>query len=477
MKFPGTHTEPIRTALMSAGSEIMALSNSASSKNIFIGGFDLRGTFDYHAFHLALSESLRAFPEVVSRVEEASSGKGLAWVPPPPDFEPVIQREHAPDGSSCDSFEDWFMQRMVREAQTDWDILNVMPSKFFLFEVAPGHERFLSASHHASLDGWTMLGFLKTILENYHRNVTGEECMEGKRAPWATSQKDQSVSVSGGLLRHALFAFRQGAAALGAGAPALPRGKGVPGSSGEHWAKIMLSEDETELTVRAAASAGIAYVDMLSTALIRAVDLWNDVRGFPRRTALVGLPVQMRGRSGPEDAAVNFSFVLVTAKSENRDSVQHLAEAVANSRRAQFRQAADVRIARAGDALLNFFRLFPLNLRRRITHGFWRLPFAPMLISSGGVLWPTPESSGPVKRSALSGVGDLEVSEVHVMGYKHTPNTRLRLFVFTFRGRLNVLLWTADSLLSPDEARDFSDLLKTQFTTVADILRRGGDTR
>jgi hypothetical protein len=350
-----------------------------------------------------------------------------------------------------------------------------MPSKFFLFEASPVSRRFLCVSHHASLDGWALSGFLKAILETYHRIVTGRDDLAHTRVRYASTLKEEPVPVSGSALKHALFALGKGTSALEPGA--VPVGEGRLESSAEHWVKLILSPEETDLTVRAASQKPLAFVDIVSAALIRSVDVWNDEQGLPRRIAKIGVPVQMRGRHGPMDASVNISFILVTSPPEDRHCVRRLAASLAQSRETQFRLAADVRTACAGDALLNFFRLFPLNLRRRMTHGFWQLPFAPMLVSSFGVLWPLQGRPGDSKRSAFTNAGDLEVSEVHILGYKHAPKSPVRLLAFTFRGRLNVVLWTSNRLLAPHEARRFSGILRNQLITVADHLADGKGKR
>jgi hypothetical protein len=454
---------------------MMALSSFADARNIVIGGFDLEGPFDAAAFQRALCAAVHAFPEVASGVDERSGDRGLVWTPPAPDYEPELLWERPRCHTHDESFHDWFLRRIMAETPQAWDIFHVRPSKFLIFEESLARRRFMSVNHHAALDGWALCGFLKTILDNYHRLVSGEHDCRAVGAPFASTGKQSPASITGSRVQDALLALRQGASALGRAA--IPRGGGIPGASGEHWVKLVLSEEETELASRAVFHKSFSHLDIISAALIRAVDEWNDARGFPRHTARVGAPVQMRGRHGQTEASVNISFFLSTVKPQDRRDMSALVACLARSRITQMRRAADVRSARAGDALLRFFRLFPLPLRRRMVHRFWRTPFAPLLVSSFGVLWPLPESTGFVKDSACARVGGLEVSEAHILGYKHAPNNPVRVLAYTFRRRLNATLWTSNRILTPEQAKAFSQLFRQGLVKIAATLADCGDAR
>jgi hypothetical protein len=94
-----------------------------------------------------------------------------------------------------------------------------------------------------------------------------------------------------------------------------------------------------------------------------------------------------------------------------------------------------------------------------MVHAFWQLPMAPMLISSFGVMWPEVQDGRPTGRSSLTRVGGVDVTEVHVMGYKHAPWTPLRIYAYTFRSRLNLLLWVANSHFVRAESEKFINIM------------------
>jgi hypothetical protein len=83
------------------------------------------------------------------------------------------------------------------------------------------------------------------------------------------------------------------------------------------------------------------------------------------------------------------------------------------------------------------------------------------------VLWPELQNGKPTGDSFLRAMGDVEVEEVHGLGYKLASSTRLLLIAYVFRNRLNLVLAASAELFTRGEAEQFVDL-------IVDNLQRAG---
>jgi hypothetical protein len=303
-----------------------------------------------------------------------------------------------------------------------------------------------------------MCGFLKTILETYHELVTGQQAVRVGETPYASSFKGDMVDWKSGKWRDLLF-VAWNSVLTSIRKASMPKGSGDPHDPGEHCVKFVLTEAETQKLLQLAEKKGTAVVDLLAAGLCSAVDRWNAALSIPPGFIKIGLPVQMRGRFGSAETPVNISFILVTSRPADRRDPDIFARCLAESRMKQFRDLADVKAVKAGQTLAEAFRLLPLKTRQRMVHAFWQLPMAPMLISSFGVMWPEVQDGRPTGRSSLTRVGGVDVTEVHVMGYKHAPWTPLRIYAYTFRSRLNLLLWVANSHFVRAESEKFINIM------------------
>ena len=75
------------------------------------------------------------------------------------------------------------------------------------------------------------------------------------------------------------------------------------------------------------------------------------------------------------------------------------------------------------------------------------------------MLWPTLQNGRPTGETFLKKSGELDVTEVHGIGYKLASNTRLLLVVYAFRDQVNLILASSASLFTRQESEEFMDLI------------------
>ena len=61
--------------------------------------------------------------------------------------------------------------------------------------------------------------------------------------------------------------------------------------------------------------------------------------------------------------------------------------------------------------------------------------------------------------TCLTSTGDLSITEVHGVGYKLLSSTPLLLIVYSFRGRLNLVLHATGTLFTRRESDEFMDIM------------------
>ncbi len=444
--------------LVDPASEIMALSNYGDAKNIVIVGCDLEGVLDEQAMSLALAKALESFPVLLCSVKETRL-KGrpcFMWVPDPDhggqlqvaDFETL-------DGSL--SFQDSLLRNLAGSLGKDWDLIKSAPTEFRLFRHARNRHSFFLLVHHAASDIWTGTGFLRELLANYHRIMTGRPPQWAEEGAHTSAMKTSVVTPgkqnwSGMRLmaRHALNCFMD--------KPTFPRGTGDPDKDGEYYVKTVLTAEETNAIREAGAKAQAAFVDILVWGVNMAVDKWNADLNIRPGTINVSVSVQMRGRYGELDAPMGSSAIVLRFPPTRRTDPAALMGVITDNRAKQLRDLADVKALQAAEKMCGAVGCLPLSTRRRLIHGLCQGRNRPILVGSLGVLWPKVENGRFSGDSYLTRAGGLEVTEAHVKGYALAVRNPLRLLAHTFNGKLNLLLWVCRGHFTRAEATRFLNL-------------------
>jgi len=440
-------------------SELMVFSNYPEARNVMLFGFELEGPVDIGAMNLALKLSLSGFPQFVSSVKESRvSGKSrLVWRPDP-DFSPELRLSDLENSDSSVPFQHSLLRHLNQSLEKDWDLLHTVPSEFHLIRLPNKGHCLLTLVHHAAADGWTLTAFYKQLLTRYHEITTGREPGWAPDSDFASSVKKGMVKLKTRRWRDALF-FVRNALSLYFTRPTLPRGNGIPRESGVHYAKWVLTPEETDRVVANVARFKSPFIDALVGGVASAVDRWNGAQNIAPGNTVICVTVQMRGRFGEAEAATNSSSILLKLRPEERKTPEVFARAVADRRREQMDSLADVRAWQVGSSLSSAVRVLPLAARQRIVHSVCQLPLVPILIAPFGLMWPEIKDGRRTGDSYLKQSGELSLNEFHAMPYKLGYRCPLILGAHTFRKRLNLQVMASAGLFTAAEAEGFVRLI------------------
>jgi hypothetical protein len=448
-----------RSRVLNGASELMVLSNSDEAKALLMFGLDLAGPLDVEAMRRALVTASETFPQFLSTLTEIRErGKHrLMWVRQP-DLQSKLNFSEMDVSDSSVSHQNRLIGHLAASLEKEWDLLKGTSAEFHLIRHAEKHHSFFIIVHHAAADGWTILRFLKALMAAYHEIVTGKSPPWSVTTDYASSLKKQAISLKRQRLRD-LFIIARNITDSAISRPSFPERKGYSKSMGVHYAKRMLTVEETKGILQTLSGDRRPFVDLLVGGLAVAVDRWNASMGSPLRPLKICVTIQVRGRFGELGAPMNSSPIFLRFHPSERSDPAGFARVVAEKRLEETMKLADVRHFHVADTLTDALRRLPLSPRKRIIRMLSQRPIAPMLIASWGILWPEVRGGRFTKNSYLTHAGDLELTGVHALAYKPWFWCPLRLGVHTFRNRINLQLMAADRYFSSDQAESFMSLV------------------
>jgi len=227
----------------------------------------------------------------------------------------------------------------------------------------------------------------------------------------------------------------------------------------QHQIKRVLSEQESQILVRLSEGTQASLVDYLTAASHLAIDEWNRRRDIAPGTLTTSLTVNMRGRYKNLDNPNNSALLFLRSLPYERTDPDEFNRVLSTQRLRHFRSRTDYRYYESLESFNNILRILPFPARRRLASHILNKHKVSIAITLLGVLWPELRNGKPTGDTFLKVSGDLEVTEVHGLGYKLASNTRLLLVVYLFRNRLNLIMGASASLFSRQEAEGFMDLI------------------
>jgi hypothetical protein len=242
--------------------------------------------------------------------------------------------------------------------------------------------------------------------------------------------------------------------------PTLPKGSGTPQEVEVHYAKSVLTPEQTDLVTKNVSRRGSAFIDALIGGMASAVDKWNASLNMSKLGDIsICVTVQMRGRFGEAEVASNTSSFIVKVRPGARTNSEFFSRLVSERRQEELDRLADVRAWLAGCSLADAVRVLPLTARQRIVHFVCQMPLIPILIAPFGMMWPETKGGRRTGDSYLKQAGGLNLTEFHAIPYKLGYRCPLILGAYTFRKRLNLQIMASASHFTRAETERFVDLL------------------
>ncbi len=440
-------------------SEMLALTSYGYGKNIIFSALELKGNVDTEVLSQAVQLSGQDFPNFLSTIKEIKiKGRYHLFRRLRPDLSlPFFQQELVIRDAS-DELLDSILHTLRQRLDRDWDLFSELPAELHLIRVSEKHHVLCTFIHHAAGDVGNIMEFGQKLLATYHELVVGQP------PEWAS--RGLSLSSSGkkpakhkqatwrGMLRNAvrtLTGFLK--------TPALPSGAGDTRDRNQHQIKRVLSEEESQILVRLSEGTQASLVDYLTAASHLAIDEWNRRRDIAPGTLTTSLTVNMRGRYKNLDNPNNSALLFLRSLPYERTDPDEFNRVLSTQRLRHFRSRTDYRYYESLESFNNILRILPFPARRRLASHILNKHKVSIAITLLGVLWPELRNGKPTGDTFLKVSGDLEVTEVHGLGYKLASNTRLLLVVYLFRNRLNLIMGASASLFSRQEAEGFMDLI------------------
>ena len=441
-------------------SEMLALTSYGYGKNIIFSALELKGHVDTEAFSQAVELSGQNFPNFRSTIKEIKlKGRYHLFRRLRPDLSlPFFQQELLVRDDSPELL-DSLLYTLRKRLDRDWDLFSELPVELHLIRVSEKHHVLCLFIHHAAGDVGNLMEFGQKLLATYHELVSGQP------PEWASSSL--SLSSSGkkpakhkqvtwrGILRNAartLTGFLK--------TPVLPAGAGdAHDRNKQHQIRRVISVQDSRILARHSKETQSSLVDWLTAASHLAVDEWNRRRNIAPGTLTTSLTVNMRGRYKNLDNPNNSALLFLRSLPHERTDPNEFNQVLAAQRLRHFRSRNDYRYYESLESFNNFLRILPFPARRRLASHILNKHKVSIAITLLGVLWPEIRNGKPTGDTFLSASGDLEVAEVHGLGYKLASNTRLLLVVYLFRNRLNMILGASASLFNRQEAEAFMDLI------------------
>ncbi|MFH1115406.1 MAG: condensation domain-containing protein [Pseudomonadota bacterium] len=446
-------------ARMDSRSELLALSTYGDTRNIVLTAFEVVGPYDVEAGREAIARASKEFPQVMSCIKEIKvRGRHYLGWDHRPDLPLPLTVTDLPASRQSGPLLDAILKHLSPWLDREWDLFEEVAVWFRFVRVAEDHYVLVSAFHHVASDAGTASEFGRSFLSHYHEIMWGRKPDWTQEAHAISSSSKRKVRVRKPNWRERLASARQTLDNL-LEKPTLPVGTGHSDDTGQHHTKRVLSADLTEQIARSSIKNGVSLVDLLTACSNMAVDQWNEKRNVKPGILTTSMTVNTRGRFAGYDQPNNSSVIFFRSSPEERTDPRRFSRSLALTRIKHFRHQTDLKYLHDIERMMNLVRLFPFKLRRRIVHRVVNRHQFSIGVTLLGVLWPKMRNGKPTADTVMTECGDLAITEVHGLGYKLLSSTRVVLFVYAFKSKMNLILASHACLFSSQEAAEFLDLI------------------
>ncbi len=446
-------------ARMDPRSEMLALATYGDTRNVLLTAIEVNGPLDVEATREAVARASREFPQFMSCIKETKvRGRYyLAW-DYRPDLPLPIPVTELPADRLSEPLLDALLEHLSPWLDREWNLFEEAAAWFHIVRAAREHHVLVSAFHHVASDAGTASEFGRSFLAHYHEILTGQRPGWDQEPHAISSSSKRKVRIRKPNWREHLASARQMVDNL-LEKPTLPAGNGTPQDKGQYHTKKVLSAEITEQIARSSTSNGVSLVDLLTACTNLAVDQWNEKRNARRGLVTTSMTVNTRGRFAGYDQPNNSSVIFFKSSPQERADPKKFSRSLALTRIKHFRNQMDLKYVHDIERMVNFLRLFPFRLRRKIVHHVVNRHQFSIGVTLLGVLWPKIRNGKPTADTVVTECGDLAISQVHGIGYKLLTSTRVLLIVYAFKNEMNLVLACHACLFSRREAEEFLDLI------------------
>ncbi|MFH0825746.1 MAG: hypothetical protein V2B18_23570 [Pseudomonadota bacterium] len=448
---------------LDAISEMLALSSSGNGKNIIFSGLNFEGPMDLPAFHEAVRLALADFPHFTSTIREVKvKGRHHLFRLPSPDPELPYSVKDLKITDDSDPLLHSILDTLRPRLDRDWDLFRELPLELCLIRVSERHHVLATFIHHVAGDASNLLEYGQALTAKYHELVKGR-IPDWKHQPLPVSTSAKRPVERRPVKWQALLRNAVGTVSGFLKSPAMPLGSGIKDDCGQYHVKRVLSTKDSQGLTRSPGEPRGALPDRVTAATHLAVDQWNRERGLAPGTLTTSMTVNMRGRYRDLDNPNNSALIFLRSLPHERKDPDEFRRLMTIQRIKRFRSQTDFGYYQDLERFNNALRLLPFHLRRRLVSLVLGKHQVSVAITFLGILWPSLRNGKPTGDTFLETCGDLDLTEVHGIGYKLASNTRLLLVVYAFRNRLNLVLSASADLFTRLETEQFLDLITANF--------------
>ncbi len=444
---------------LDALSEMVTLSSYGNTKNLLVTAIETRGHLDEEALKLAVQQAAEKFPQIRSCIREAREKRMFRLMR---QFRPdlplqVIVSDLQADGSSVPVL-DRYLEHAAPRLDRNWNLFEELPAELHVAKIAKDHHVIAPVIHHVAADAGVASEFGREFLANYHRIVTGQEPEWAESTPAVSTSKKRPVKKIQ-VPWTKFFADGKKAIAKLLEKPTLPQGTGRRDDLREFHVKRVLSVEDSARLSQAASLFRASPVDLLSAAANLAVDRWNQARNLPAGMLTTAISVNMKGRFQGMDRPNNSAQLFLKSLPEDREDESAFVRSISLHRIRQLRKQLDYTFFSDVSRMNASVRLLPFPARRRVVDFLTKQHQYSVGITLLGIIWPEFKNGRPTGGTRFFRTGDLEITDVHGVGYKLLSSTRLLFIAYGFRNRFNIVLGASACLFTRAEAEAFMDVV------------------
>jgi hypothetical protein len=460
----------INEPTLDALSEMVALSSYGNTKNLLVTAIETRGPLDREAMERAFQEAGEQFPQMKSCLKETRD-RGMFRLERrfQPDLPLQVIYADLERGHESVPVLDLYLNHMAPRLDRDWNLFEELPAEFHFLRLSENHHVLAPVIHHVAADAGVASEFGRQCLANYHRLVTGSEPEWGGGTPaLSTSSKKRVVQKAAPWTK--LFSDGRKAIANLMERPTLPLGNGVGNDLRQFHVKRVLSPEDSALLAQTAARHRASLVDLLTAAANVAIDRWNGQRNQPPGKLTTAVSVNMKGRFQGMDRPNNSAQMYFKSLPEQRTDPAEFLRSIGLQRIKQLRRQLDLTFFEDVSRMNASVRLLPFPLRRKVVHFLTNRHQFSTGVTLIGVVWPVFKNGRATGETSFTRAGDLDITDVHGIGYKLLSSTRLLFIAYGFNSRLNIMLAVSACLFTREEADAFLDVTIDNLLTYANNI-------
>jgi hypothetical protein len=446
-------------------SEMLALADGDNTKNLLVTAFQIGGPVDEDVARLAVAKVVERYPRLNCSLRDMKTrGRYRLYWHPQPHLEfpvTVSSLEHHEDSAPL---LDTVLNHLAPILDRARDLREELPGELHLVGVSDELSVAAIIVHHAAFDAAAASEFGRCCVLQYKQMIERSEEDPVHRQDYALStSKKRAVTVRMSRWESMLQSARLALMSV-MSKPTLPAGSGMPQEKAQYHIKRVLSVEDTARIAVASLKKRGAFIDLLTACSALTIEKWNQGRNVETDSVTTALTMNIRGRYQDSDQPNNVSALFFESRPDDRKQRQSLVHSISMARIKQLRKHMDLNHNNNVARMVGCTSFLPFNARRKIVYSIVRHHQFSMAITLLGVVWPVIEDSKPTLESYPTNIGNIQISEIHGLGYKLIGSTPLMLTVYTYHNRLNLVMATSGWLFNRPEADAFMDLFMEMLT-------------